>query len=201
MIDPSTLNWRKGGGLVPAVIQDDRTGRVLMLGYMDEAALRRTLATRRVTFYSRSKRRLWEKGETSGNTLSLVSVFPDCDGDVLLIRTVPTGPTCHTGQMSCFGEDGESALETVGLLIATIRDRFVSGSPESYTKHLLDSGVEAYGEKVLEEAAELVRAAKGEGRGRTLEEATDLLYHFLVLLRGQGVELQEISEELRKRRR
>lgn len=195
------LDWQKDkSGLLPAIVQDQKTGQVLMLGYMNEEALRQTQASGFVTFYSRSKNRLWKKGETSGNVLKLVSFSGDCDGDAILIRALPTGPTCHTGQRSCFNSD-ESSLETIGLLINTIRSRSEADSTNSYTKRLLEGGIEAYGAKVLEEAEEVVRAAREEGKQRTVEEAADVLYHLLVLLRGQGIEFEEVAKELRRRRR
>ena len=171
-----------------------------MLGYMNEEALRTTTESGFVTFYSRSKKRLWKKGETSGNVLEFISVANDCDNDALLIQAIPQDPTCHTGNRSCFTSE-ESPLETIGLLIETIRGRSEANSANSYTKQLLEGGIEAYGAKVLEEAEEVVRAAREEGKQRTVEEASDLLYHLLVLLRGQDVELTDIAEELRHRRR
>lgn len=195
-----SLDWQKDpSGLLPAIIQDSRTGEVLMLGYMNVEALLRTQETGFVTFYSRSRKRLWMKGEESKNTLSVVSVTTDCDRDTLLIRAIPNGPTCHTGDRSCFASE-ESPLETFGLLIETIRDRSMSDSEKSYTTQLLGGGIEAYGAKVLEEAEEVVRAARGEGKQRTIEEASDVLYHLLVLLRAQNIELADIACELRKRR-
>ncbi len=196
-----TLDWQKSpDGLLPAIIQDAETGQVLMLGYMNEEALRVTVETGFVTFYSRSKKRLWKKGESSNNTLKFISAAPDCDADTLLIRAIPSGPTCHTGERSCFGVD-ESPLETIGLLIKTIKTRSQNTDGSSYTRELLDGGIDAYGAKVLEEAEEVVRAARSEGKQRTIEEAADLLYHLLVLLRGQEVELQDIAQELRRRRK
>jgi phosphoribosyl-ATP pyrophosphohydrolase/phosphoribosyl-AMP cyclohydrolase len=196
-----TPDWQKNSdGLLPAIIQDANTGQVLMLGYMNEEALGKTTETGFVTFYSRSKKRLWKKGETSGNTLELVSAAHDCDNDALLIRAIPQGPTCHTGNRSCFTAD-ESPLETIGILIETIRSRSEVDSVDSYTKQLLTGGIEAYGAKVLEEAEEVVRAAKEEGKQRTIEEASDLLYHLLVLLCGEDIALEDITGELRKRRR
>lgn len=195
-----SLDWQKDPtGLLPVIIQDERTGQVLMLGYMNEDALTKTQETGFVTFYSRSKKRLWMKGEESKNTLSVVSISTDCDKDTLLIRAVPKGPTCHTGERSCFTLE-EGPLETLGLLIETIRDRSQSTSGKSYTKELLDGGIEAYGAKVLEEAEEVVRAAREEGKQRTIEEASDVLYHLLVLLRGQDVELADFAAELKRRR-
>lgn len=196
-----TLDWQKDkSGLLPAIVQDQRTGQVLMLGYMNEEALKQTQQTGFVTFYSRSKGRLWQKGETSGNSLRFVSFAGDCDSDALLIRAIPTGPTCHTGQRSCFNAD-ESALETLGFLIETIRKRSEGNDAKSYTKQLLDGGIDAYGAKVLEEAEEVVRAARQEGKQRTIEEAADVLYHLLVLLRGQNLEIDDVAAELKRRRR
>ena len=202
MIDPSTLDWQKDqSGLLPAIIQDARTGKVLMLGYMNQQAFEQTATSGFVTFYSRSKKRLWKKGEESGNTLRVISIRSDCDRDTILIQADPSGPACHTGAVSCFGNE-ESALETLGSLIETIRDRSESGNPNgSYTRSLLDGGVDACGAKVLEEAEEVVRAAKQEGKQRTIEESADLLFHLLVLLRSQGIEIEEVAEELKKRRK
>lgn len=201
MLDSSILAWQKNeDGLLPAIIQDAATGQVLMLGFMNDEALRETQKTGFVTFFSRSKKRLWKKGETSGNVLRFISAFSDCDGDALLIRAIPMGPTCHTGRQSCF-DTCESALETVGILIETIRTRAVAGSKDSYTKQLLSGGIAAYGAKVLEEAEEVVCAARNEGKKRTTEEAADLLYHLLVLLQGEGIGLEDVASELRQRRK
>lgn len=200
MTNPTTLNWQKNpDGLIPAIIQDARTGRVLMLGYMNEDALKKTIDSGNVTFYSRSKKGLWEKGETSGNTLKLDSVSADCDKDALLIRAIPKGPTCHQDTVSCF-DAPELPFETVGELIETIRQRRNADAKSSYTKRLLDGGIDAYGAKVLEEAEEVVRAAREEGKQRTVEEVADLLYHLFVLLRGEEIEINEIAIELINRR-
>lgn len=200
-LDPSSLDWQKNGdGLVPAIVQDAETDQILMLGYMNAEALAATLSSGFVTFYSRTKKRLWKKGETSDNTLKFVSAAQDCDNDALVVRAMPAGPTCHNGTRSCFPAD-ESALETIGLLIQTIRDRSQGNASASYTKDLLDGGIQAYGAKVEEEAEEVVRAAREEGKQRTVEEAADLLYHLLVLLRGQDIELADVAEELRRRRK
>ncbi len=197
----STLDWRKNpDGLLPAVVQDANTARVLMLGYMNEEALRRTQETGWVTFYSRSKQRLWQKGESSGHTLRLVSAAADCDSDAILVRAVPAGPTCHTGETSCFAAE-ELGPETLGELVETIRSRWESGPQSSYTRRLLVGGVDASGAKVLEEAEEVVRAARCEGKTRTVEEAADVLYHLFVLLRGQQIELGDVARELQRRRR
>lgn len=198
-MNPDPIDWSKQAGLVPVVVQHAGTGQVLMLAYMNEAALRISYEIGLVTFYSRSKGRLWTKGEASGHTLRLVSVTADCDRDALLVRALPRGPTCHTGRPSCFDAE-ELAGETIGILEETIRQRSADAPDGSYTNRLLRGGVGAYGAKVLEEAAEVVQAAQGEGRRRTIEEAADLLYHLLVLLRGQRVELTEVAAELRRRR-
>jgi phosphoribosyl-ATP pyrophosphohydrolase/phosphoribosyl-AMP cyclohydrolase len=190
----------KNDELLPAIIQDARTGKILMLGYMNNEALKQTKQTGFVTFYSRSKKRLWQKGESSGNTLKLVSVDTDCDRDALLIRAMPKGPTCHKGTTSCFDAE-ELPIETFGNLIMTIKERSSSSSDTSYTKKLLEGGIDAYGAKVLEEAEEVVRAARSEGKQRTTEEACDVLYHLLVLMQGEGIDFDEVADELRKRRK
>ncbi|MFH0770205.1 MAG: bifunctional phosphoribosyl-AMP cyclohydrolase/phosphoribosyl-ATP diphosphatase HisIE [Candidatus Peregrinibacteria bacterium] len=198
--NPLKLTWNKSqDGLLPAIVQDVNTGQVLMLGYMNVQALQQTQETGFVTFFSRSKKRLWKKGEISGNTLRFISASCDCDSDTILIRAIPMGPTCHTGKQSCFSSP-ESALETLGNLIETIRKRAENGSRKSYTKRLLGGGIEAYGAKVLEEAEEVVRAARNEGKQRTVEEAADILYHLFVLMRGQRIEIEDVAAELRRRR-
>ncbi len=201
MIDYETINWQKNAdGLLPVIVQDADTAQVLMLGYMNCAALKATLATKQVTFYSRSKKRLWQKGETSGNTLRLVEITMDCDADTILVQAIPCGPTCHTGSQSCFGES-ELPMVTLGYLLRTISERASRGTSNSYTKVLLDGGVDACGAKVLEEAEEVVRAAKGEGEQRTVEEAADLLYHLLVLLEQREISFDRVATELKKRRK
>lgn len=201
MIDISAPNWQKNAdGLLPAIVQDAGTAQVLMLGYMNREALEVTISTKLVTFYSRSKKRLWQKGETSGNVLTLISIKMDCDGDALLVQAQPRGPTCHTGTRSCFGDD-ELAMETIGVLTRTISERAVGNDDNSYTKQLLDGGIDLCGAKVLEEAEEVVRATKSEGAERTIEESADLLYHLLVLLEGQNIKLEDVAMELRMRRK
>ena len=159
MIDHSALNWGKArSGLLPAVVQDEDTGRVLMLAYMNQEALQRTLETRKVTFFSRSRGQLWEKGETSGNTLQLVSIVADCDGDAILIKALPHGPTCHKGTVSCFA-GAESGLESLGELVRIIRSRARISVQGSYTRSLLEQGLQRQGAKLLEEAEEVFRAA------------------------------------------
>lgn len=199
--DLTSIDWNKSpDGLIPAIVQDADTAQVLMVAYMNRDALKQTLETELVTFFSRSKQRLWQKGESSKHTLQLTSISVDCDGDALLVRAVPNGPTCHLGTSSCFAAD-ELAVETIGALSRTIRQRAASSHKDSYTRRLLDGGIAACGAKVLEEAEEVVRAAEQEGRERTVEEAADVLYHLLVLLRSQGIELGDVAAELLRRQR
>ena len=189
--------------LTAGIIQDDLTGQVLMLGFLDEEALRLTRQTGLVHFHSRSRNQLWKKGETSGNTLSVVSISEDCDGDALLIKAVPAGPTCHTGSVSCFG-DAES-FGTIARLWATILSRRDERPEGSYTVSLLEGGVEAAGRKVVEEAVEVLLAATDHAGGgppeRVAEEAADLVYHLMVLLAERGIELGSIMEVLEQRAR
>ena len=187
--------------LIAGIVQDDRTGQVLMLGFLDEEALRLTRETGLVHFHSRSRGQLWKKGETSGNTLSVVSVKEDCDTDAILIRAIPAGPTCHTGSVSCFG-DAESFGTLPRLWVTIVARR--EGRPEgSYTVSLLDAGVEAIGRKVVEESVEVLLAAKDHVGGgqpeRVAEEAADLLYHLMVLLAERDIELASVMEVLDRR--
>lgn len=189
--------------LIPGVVQDDRTGQVLMVGYLNEESMRLTKETGLVHFFSRSRHELWKKGETSGNTLSVVSIAEDCDGDALLIRAIPAGPTCHTGSVSCFGEAATfGALQRLEETILSRRDLRPEGS---YTVSLLDGGVEAIGRKVVEEAVEVVLAAKDNAGGwpyqRISEEAADLIYHLLVLLAERRIEWNSVLETLDQRAR
>jgi phosphoribosyl-ATP pyrophosphohydrolase/phosphoribosyl-AMP cyclohydrolase len=187
--------------LTAGIIQDHLTGQVLMLGFLDEEALRLTRETGLVHFHSRSRNQLWKKGETSGNTLSVVSISQDCDGDALLIRVVPAGPTCHTGSVSCFGE--AEAFGTLSRLSATISSRRVERPEGSYTVSLLDGGVEAAGRKVVEEAVEVLLASIDHANGgrpeRVAEESADLLYHLLVLLAERGIEIESVLKVLDQR--
>lgn len=191
-------------GLAPAVIQDAASGRVLMLGFMNRAALDKTLEIGLVTFYSRSRKKLWTKGETSGNFLRVRGVFADCDQDTLLVRALPSGPTCHTGSASCFesGEDitpvpeGNILLE----LEEVIALRQIKPDKESYTSGLFACGINRIAQKVGEEAIELVIEAKDNDSQKFKSEAADLLFHFLVLLRAKGVGLTEVFDILAARR-
>lgn len=195
---PAGIDWDKGGGLVPAVVQDARTLRVLMLGYMDRAALDATLSSRRVTFFSRSKRRLWTKGETSGHVLDLVSVDVDCDGDTLLVLAHPNGPTCHLQRESCFPAAPGSVLAELSALVER---RAVERPEGSYTTRLFDGGMRRIAQKVGEEGVETALASIAEDDQALLGEGADLLFHLLVLLRARGLGLADVEATLATRRR
>ena len=198
--DEIRIDWEKGNGLVPAIVQDARTLQVLMLGYMDRAALERTRKSGVVTFYSRTKKRLWRKGETSGNTLELERVEIDCDGDTLLVFARPKGATCHRGTTSCFGDDDAPGLGWLARLAEIIDARKTSDPDESYTARLFAEGIETMAKKVGEEGVEVAVSATS-GDGRVVEEAADLLYHLLVLLTASGRTLSEVMDVLRERHR
>lgn len=189
------------GGLVPAVVQDAHTGVVLMLGYMNEAALQQTADSGRVTFFSRSKQRLWTKGETSGHVLRALDWRLDCDGDAILVKALPAGPVCHTGADTCWGERNEAArfLERLENIIHTRRDPATPGS--SYTAQLFAGGIPKIAQKVGEEAVETVIEALRDDRDRLLNESADLLYHLLVLLAAKDLRLTDVEEILRQRHR
>ncbi|MDX2061671.1 MAG: bifunctional phosphoribosyl-AMP cyclohydrolase/phosphoribosyl-ATP diphosphatase HisIE [Bacteroidia bacterium] len=199
--DLSTLDFAKGGGLLPAVVQDPTTRQVLMLGYLSPEALAETQRSGRVTFFSRSKNRLWTKGETSGNYLELVSLHPDCDGDTLLIYARPTGPVCHTGADTCFQEPNRAALPFLETLEALIQARKTAPSGSSYTQSLFEKGTHKIAQKVGEEAVELVIEALRPNDDAFLGEAADLVYHFLVLLADRGVTLADVVAVLAARHR
>lgn len=195
--DIEALAWDKQGGLLPAVVQDANTLRVLMLGYMDRAALAATLEDGWVTFFSRSRQRQWRKGETSGHRLALVSVSPDCDGDSVLVLARPMGPTCHRGVASCFDDAPSDALAELDLLVAR---RHEERPPGSYTTTLLDAGVRAIAQKVGEEGVEVALASVVEDDAAVLGESADLLYHLVVLLRARGLSWHDVSAALVARR-
>ncbi|MCH8862541.1 MAG: bifunctional phosphoribosyl-AMP cyclohydrolase/phosphoribosyl-ATP diphosphatase HisIE [Proteobacteria bacterium] len=197
-LDPAAIDWDKLDGLVPAVVQDARTRDVLMLGYMNREALEATLADRLVTFFSRSRQRLWRKGETSGNHLGLTRIRLDCDQDTLLIEAVPEGPTCHLGSDTCFG-DREPSPAWLALLEATIGERAEAGSAESYTVEMLKGGPAGTARKLGEEAIEVVLAATTESAERVAEEAADLIYHLLLVLKSRDIGLGEVIDVLQKR--
>ena len=188
-------------GLVPAIVQDAATGTVLMLAYMDREALDATLRTREVHFHSRSRRTLWKKGETSGNVLHLVDLSADCDGDALLVKAHPAGPTCHTGEATCFGPVNEGDLARfVSELAATLAQRKRELPRGSYTADLLRSGNDGIAAKLVEEANETAAALRGEGRERTVSELTDLLYVMLVLATHLDATPDEIRTSLEAKR-
>jgi len=193
LIDPASIDWNKADGLVPAIIQDAGNGRVLMLGYMNREALEATLASAQVTFYSRSKQRLWTKGESSGHVLELVSVETDCDNDALLVRAVPHGPTCHLQRASCFAQARGDFLAELDALIATREKERPAGS---YTTRLFEGGVRRVAQKVGEEGVETALAAVAQDEDALLGESADLLYHLLVLLRSRGLSLAQVVEVL-----
>lgn len=191
------IDFDKQGGLVPAIIQDARTRQVLMLGYMNKEALDQTLAQGTVTFYSRSKKRLWTKGETSGNFLRVKNILPDCDQDCLLIEVEPVGPTCHRGTTACFHNDSSAAF--LYQLEQVIAQRINSKATASYTHTLYQKGINKIAQKVGEEAVELIIEAKDENAALFKNEAADLLYHFLILLKAKHCSLKDIESVLQKR--
>lgn len=198
MID--TVNFDKLHGLVPAIIQDAKTHQVLMLGFMDREALEKTIRDKRVTFRSRSRQTLWQKGETSGNYLEMVSIQTDCDSDTLLIKALPTGPVCHTGMHTCFQEEKiKTDTDILSQLESVILQRKASMPEKSYTASLLKSGLGTITQKVGEEAVEAIVAALVQNPDRLREESADLLYHLLVLLAAKNIALDEVLSELKKR--
>jgi len=194
----ASLDWAKGDGLLPAVVQDAGTLKVLMLGYMDAAALQASIDRGAVTFYSRSKQRLWTKGETSGNVLRLVSIDVDCDNDTLLVTARPQGPTCHTGRDSCFPSARGDFLAELDALVGQREQERPAGS---YTTSLFESGTRRIAQKVGEEGVETALAAVAQGDEELLGEAADLLFHLLVLLRARGLSLDDALGVLRARHR
>lgn len=184
-------------GLVPAVIQDNETLQVLMVGFMNEEAFQKTKEEGKVTFFSRSKNRLWTKGETSGNYLYTREILADCDNDSILIKVAPAGPVCHTGTTSCFGD--ETARGFLYSLEKIISDRIESDAPDSYTNKLYKKGINKVAQKVGEEAVELVIESKDDNMELFENEAADLLYHLLILLKTKGTTLEKVEDVLRKR--
>ena len=186
-------------GMVPAIIQDSVTGCVLMLGYMNDEAIAASRSSGYVTFYSRSKQRLWRKGESSGNHLEIVSMNSDCDGDTILIKAKPHGPVCHTGADTCFGERDRSNASFLDRLESIIEERRRDPSEHSYVSGLFAEGMNKIAQKVGEEAVETVIAAKDNNESAFRSEAADLLFHYLVLLNAKGVTLANVIDELRAR--
>lgn len=197
MIDITQIDFSKPDGLVPCIVQDAATKNVLMLGYMNADALLKTLETQRVTFYSRSKKRLWMKGETSGNILTLVDMKLDCDRDTVLVKATPAGPTCHTGADTCFDESNKDwNLQNLESIIA---DRKQNPKEGSYTSDLFSKSINKIAQKVGEEAVELVIEAKDQNEELFLGEAADLMFHYLVLLQAKNYSLQDVLRVLKKR--
>jgi phosphoribosyl-AMP cyclohydrolase / phosphoribosyl-ATP pyrophosphohydrolase len=197
-----SIDFAKGGGLVPAVVQHAGTGAVLMLGYMNSAALRETFSRRRVVFFSRSKQRMWEKGETSGHVLELESVRTDCDRDTLLITAWPHGPVCHVGTLTCFGSDPASRAEKLAFLstLETVIARRAAEQPEdSYTARLFAQGPRRIAQKIGEEGVEVALAAVTEADDKLVSESADLMFHLLVMLKKRGLSLENVVAELQAR--
>ena len=197
--DIAGLDWEKSGGLVPAVVQDRATGQVLMLGYMNAEALAATLGSGFVTFFSRSKGRLWRKGETSGATLTLVAAHTDCDNDALLILAEPAGPTCHLGTPSCFTESGPKGVGWLGQLARIVKERRDAPAESSYTARLLAEGPGRVAQKVGEEGVEVALAAVSRDRDACISETADLLYHLTVLMEAREFGWDDVAAVLAER--
>lgn len=194
------IDFAKSGGLVPAIIQDVETDKVLMLGYMNEESYRKTLESGKVTFWSRSRNTLWTKGETSGNYLYLDSILVDCDHDTLLIKAHPVGPVCHTGTDTCWGEENlSSPLLFLRSLQEVVNQRYKDMPEGSYTTTLFQSGTARMAQKVGEEAVETVIEAMSGNDDRMLYEASDMIYHLIVLLTSKGLSIEDVARELKER--
>lgn len=196
--ETAALDWERMGGLIPAIVQDPRSGRVLMLGYMNKDALFATLNSGLATFFSRTRKKLWEKGETSGNRLRVRAIFEDCDADALLVLADPEGPTCHLGTPSCFGA-GITGPGWLAELSDIISERARSGETESYTRRLLDEGPARIAQKIGEEGVEVALAAVTRDKGACAEEAADLLYHLGVLMEARSFDWETVIAVLRER--
>lgn len=194
-----TLDFDKMDGLVPAIIQDSRTLKVLMLGFMNKEAYEKTVETGKVTFWSRTKQRLWTKGETSGNTLTVVEIKADCDNDTLLIKAIPAGPVCHTGNDTCWDEKNQNPIMFLSELQRFIEKRHEEMPEGSYTTSLFKSGCGRMAQKVGEEAIESVIEAMANNNERLIYEASDMIYHLIVLLTSKGLKIEDLAQELQKR--
>jgi len=192
-------DFSKIDGLIPAIVQDYRTGIVLMLGFMNSEAYNKTRNEGLVTFFSRTRQKLWTKGEESGNHLKVVDMKLDCDNDTVLIKADPEGPVCHTGTISCFGEETESGLQFLSELQDLLRSRKKNKPEDSYTAKLFSSGTNAIAQKLGEESIELIIESKEKDDKRFLDESADLLFHYLLLLIDRGYELSDVTEVLKKR--
>ena len=194
-------DFTKCEGMLPAIVQDALTGGILMLGYMNEEAYRLSLEKRRVTFFSRSRNELWTKGETSGNFLKLSEISVDCDRDAILVKAIPSGPTCHEGTTSCFAESSPSAMHVLRNLEDTIKQRKNFPSDASYTSSLFKAGIDKIAQKVGEEAVEVVIESKNNDTERILNESADLLFHLMILLEAKDVSLADVCAVLETRSR
>ena len=199
MLEREKVNFEKMAGLVPVVVQDNHTLQVLMVGFMNEEALELTISSNKVTFFSRTKNRIWQKGETSGNFLHVIDMYIDCDCDSILIMANPVPPTCHTGSTSCFTEQKLPPLGQIGFLDKIIIDRVNYPEPDSYTNELLKRGIKKIAQKVGEEGVEVVIAALNETDEEYLGEMTDLLYHSLVLLHAKNLSLNDLANMIETR--
>ena len=199
MIDPASLDWARMDGLIPAIVQDAASGEVRMLGDMDRAALDATIADKLVTFHSRSREKLWRKGETSGNLLDLVDISADCDRDALLVLASPRGPTCHTGTPSCFGADGPPGMGFLATLKQTVATRAAADPATSYTARLIGEGVKRLAQKVGEEGVEVALAAVTGDAAELTAEAADLVYHLTVLIEASDTSWEAVMTELARR--
>lgn len=196
------IDIKSSHGLIPAIIQDSETKNVLMMGYMNEESIQKTIETQKVTFFSRSKQRLWTKGEESGNFLNLVSIKNDCDGDTLLIQAKPVGPTCHTGADTCWQEENKENYGFISQLENTIKTRRENADSEkSYVASLFEKGINKIAQKVGEEAVEVVIEAKDDNDDLFLSESADLLFHYLILLQAKGYQLNDVVDILKKRQK
>lgn len=193
------INFEKMGGLVPAIVQDNVTRRVLMLGFMNKEAYDKTVKLGKVTFFSRTKNRLWTKGEESGNFLNVIEILSDCDNDTLLIKAHPTGPVCHTGADTCWNEENNADINFLTYLQDFIEKRFKEMPEGSYTTSLFQSGINRMAQKVGEEAVETVIEATNGTDDRLIYEASDMIYHLIVLLTSKGYRIEDLARELVKR--
>ena len=201
-LDIASIDFKKGDGLVPAIVQDADTGAVLMMAYMNREALELTLSRGRAVFFSRSKQRLWEKGETSGHSLDVVNVVADCDQDTLLVTARPRGPACHNGTLTCFGDEPRSAATSIAFLAkleAVVAQRATEKPEASYTARLLEKGISRVAQKVGEEGVEVALAGVKDGEQKVVEESADLVFHLMVLLRARGIPLEAVVRELEGR--
>ncbi|QNL18837.1 bifunctional phosphoribosyl-AMP cyclohydrolase/phosphoribosyl-ATP diphosphatase HisIE [Hyphobacterium sp. CCMP332] len=201
MINPDDIDFAKGEGLVPAIVQHAETSQVLMLGYMNREAVDVTIKENVVTFYSRSKKRLWKKGETSGNTLALVVIHIDCDRDTLLVKALPAGPVCHTGTPTCFGDDAPASPGFLNTLERVIDERRLADPEKSYVARLNTAGLNKLAQKVGEEGVETALAGVSEDDDALKGEAADLIFHLMMLLRARGLSLADVVSTLEARHR